>query len=265
MTTTHKGVSINYTDQGTGLPLVLLHGFIENSSMWEDYLVPLSQKYRVICIDLLGHGESECLGYIHTMQEMAEAIHSVILHLQLAEVSIIGHSMGGYVGCAFAKAYPEKLTALCLLNSTPLPDNTERKLLRTRANKMAKQQYTQLVKMSFGNLFDSATKLRCNNQIKLALYQALQTPMQGYIAANSGMSLREDYSLTWRQGHFKKGMILGESDWIVDSDRHKNDFKDSCDYFKVIPGGHMTHIGQKDLLIDTLFQCIGILSTEKTE
>lgn len=258
MTATHKGVSINYTDQGAGLPLVLLHGFIENSAMWEDLVVPLSQKYRVICIDLLGHGESECIGYIHTMKEMAGAVHSVILHLKLPAVSIIGHSMGGYVGCAFAKAYPEKLAALCLLNSTPLPDNPERKLLRTRANKMAKQQYAQLIKMSFGNLFDNATKLKCNEQIKLALNQALQTPVQGYIAANTGMSLREDYSSTWMQGRFKKGMILGESDWIIDSDRHKNDFKDSCDYFKIIHGGHMSPIGQTASVINNILHFLQI-------
>jgi len=229
MTTTHKGVPIYYTDQGIGDPLVLLHGFIENSAMWDDCITTLTQKRRVICIDLLGHGKSGCTGYIHTMEEMAQAIHSVIEHLALPAISIIGHSMGGYVGCAFAKA-----------------------------NKMAKKQYTQLIRMSFSNLFDSKTKMNYEKEIALVLDQALQTPKQGYIAANSGMRLRKNYSEFWIKGDFIKGMILGENDWIIDSNEHRDNFENYCDYFQIIPGGHMSHIGEKAIMIQSIANFLAI-------
>lgn len=254
MTTTHKGVQLFYTDTGKGETVVLLHGFLENSTMW-NFLIPhIEARYRILCIDLLGHGNSECTGYIHTMDAMATAVCAVIDHLQIDIVTIIGHSMGGYVGCAFAKAYPEKLKALCLLNSSPLPDSSERKLLRTRANKMAKTQYTQLIRMSFLNLFDDKTKKTFKKEIIFALNEALKTKVQGYIAANSGMMFREDYSKIWINGSFIKAMILGEEDWIVNSEIHKNLFMDYCDYFKILRNGHMSHIGQKKSLFVSLEQ-----------
>lgn len=258
MTFTHKGVSIYYTDQGTGEPIVLLHGFIENSSMWSSILPVLTQYYRVICIDLLGHGGSGCTGYIHTMEDMASAVMSVTSHLKVTNITIIGHSMGGYVGCAFAKAYPETLAALCLLNSSPLPDTKERKLLRTRANKMAKTQYPQLIRMSFSNLFDTSTRDNHKDKIKDALAQALHTPVQGYIAANSGMRLREDNSSFWKKGNFKKAMILGKEDWIVDSAKHRELFESYCNYFVILDGGHMSYIGQSKEMTTALLEFLNI-------
>ena len=78
-----KGIDLFYTDQGTGIPVILLHGFLENSTMWDDLTPELSKKYRVICIDLLGHGNTACLGYIHTMELMAEAVEAIIKYLQI--------------------------------------------------------------------------------------------------------------------------------------------------------------------------------------
>lgn len=252
MTTTHKGVSIFYTDQGTGEALIFLHGFLENSSMWAPITSAFIDTHRVICIDLLGHGHTGCTAYIHTMEDMAVALKAVLDSLQVPVVTIVGHSMGGYVGCAFAKAYPEKLKALCLLNSTPLADDDERKLLRTRANKMAKENYPQLVRMSFMNLFNTSTRERYKTAIDFAIKEALQTPVQGYIAANSGMRLREDFSKLWHEGDFQKAIILGKDDWIINSSLHKSIFGSTSDYFKIIPGGHMSHIGQSTTVIKQL-------------
>lgn len=260
MHTTHKGVKIFYKDSGKGETVVLLHGFLENSTMWEFITPHLTEKYRVICIDLLGHGYTECAGYLHTMDDMASVVNSLINYLQIDAITIIGHSMGGYVGCAFAKAYPEKLKALCLLNSSPLPDTEERKILRTRANTMAKSQYSQLIRMSFVNLFDSSTKKRFNKSIELALKEALKTPVQGYMAANSGMRMREDYSEIWINGKFTKGMILGEDDWIIDSELHKSTFKSITQYLKIMDGGHMSHIGEKVKTTRAISQFLDLLT-----
>lgn len=256
MLTIYKGIPVFYTDDGSGHILVLLHGFLENSTMWTPFIPELSKNHRVICIDLLGHGQTACTGYIHTMEEMATAVNAVLVDLQIGSVTIVGHSMGGYVGCAFAKAYPEKIKALCLLNSTPFPDSPERKLIRVRANKMAKENYSQLVRMSFVNLFDAATRKDFEKEITQGLEEALKTPVQGYVAGNYGMSLREDSSTLWKDGSFYKALLLGEDDWIIDSDTHKMTFEEQSDYFKIIPGGHMSHIGQISIILKYLNQFI---------
>ena len=83
MLLSHKNTTIYYTSTGNGEAIVLLHGFLESSSMWNDISKELSKKYRVICMDLFGHGKSENLGYIHTMEAQAEMVKAVLNHLKL--------------------------------------------------------------------------------------------------------------------------------------------------------------------------------------
>ncbi len=85
----HKGIDIFYTDEGKGSSIVLLHGFLENTSMWNAFIPKLTKKNRVICIDLLGHGKTGCTGYIHTMEQMAEAVQAVLQHLKCSQMSHI--------------------------------------------------------------------------------------------------------------------------------------------------------------------------------
>ena len=137
----YKNSRIAFSDVGKGNAIVLLHGFLENSTMWSNISAELSTKNRVICIDLLGHGNSECIGYVHTMNDMALAVKEVLKLLRLRKYIIIGHSMGGYVSLAFAEKYPKHIKGLCLLNSTAQADTEERKELRSRACKIAKTNY----------------------------------------------------------------------------------------------------------------------------
>ncbi len=246
MNINYKDASIFYTDQGSGFPVILLHGFLENHSMWSPFLKQLTLSYRVICIDLLGHGNTECIGYVHSMEDMAEAVNAVISHLDINTAQLIGHSMGGYVGLAFAKAHPQKTTALCLLNSTPEQDSKERKELRKRAIVMAKTQYNQLVRMSFVNLFDKITKEQHSLEIKKAIREALKTPIQGFIAAHSGMSNRDDFVAFFKTSTFKTGMVLGKNDWIINAEKHLVDYESHVDFFKLIDSGHMSHISKKN-------------------
>lgn len=77
MTLSFKGIEVFYTRRGKGKTLLLLHGFLENQHMWNELTPSLSETHTVISIDLLGHGQTECYGYIHTMEDMAEFVHAV--------------------------------------------------------------------------------------------------------------------------------------------------------------------------------------------
>ncbi|WP_369407157.1 alpha/beta fold hydrolase [Seonamhaeicola sediminis] len=123
----YKGITIFYTDHGKGSAIVLLHGFLENSNIWKPFIPQLSKKNRVVCIDLLGHGQTECLGYIHSMELMAEVVETVLKHLKIRRSIFVGHSMGGYVALAFAEKNPDNVKGLCLMNSTARSDTQEKK------------------------------------------------------------------------------------------------------------------------------------------
>ena len=67
-----KNIKISYTDSGKGPVVVLLHGFLENKRMWKEIVPEVSNTNRVLAIDLLGHGQTDCLGYVHSMELMAD-------------------------------------------------------------------------------------------------------------------------------------------------------------------------------------------------
>ncbi|RLJ63171.1 pimeloyl-ACP methyl ester carboxylesterase [Lacinutrix venerupis] len=241
----YKGIPVFYSDTGKGQVVVLLHGFLEDSSMWDTLTPVLAQKNRVITIDLLGHGKTACLGYIHTMEDMANAVYFVLKTLKLRKYIFIGHSMGGYVALAFAKKHLESVKGLCLLNSTYQEDSIERKQLRARANKMAQNNYENMVRMSFANLFSAESKLKYNEVYNEALKTALKTPIQGYMSANEGMRLREDSSTFFTEASFKKIVLLGKKDTILDVENILKFTKKHNIESYIFSEGHMSHIENK--------------------
>jgi pimeloyl-ACP methyl ester carboxylesterase len=198
----YKNAAIFYTDQGKGTVIVLIHGFLENSSMWNKITPELSKRNRVITIDLLGHGKSDCLGYVHSMELFAATIKAVLKHLKIRKYILVGHSLGGYISLAIAKINPLQIKGLCLLNSTSNEDSEERKELRTRANKMVQNNFETMVKLSVSNLFHQGNLLKFKQEIKAVKEEALQTSVQGYIAANEGMKTRKNTNYLLVESNF---------------------------------------------------------------
>ena len=255
----YKNTQIAYTLHGTGKSIVLLHGFLENSTMWQTYIPLFSQNYQVVCIDLLGHGQSECLGYLHTMEDMADAVHSVLNHLKIKEAVFVGHSMGGYVSLAFAELYPEILKGLVLLNSTAKEDSEERKRNRERAIVAVKQNYSIFVGMSIANLFSEENRERLQEDIEMVKTEALKTPVQGIVSALEGMKIRKDRENILHTANFAIFLILGTKDPVLDYESNKTQIEGTNTRLHTFPDGHMSHIENKNelgaVLIDFFENC----------
>ncbi|MDZ7613245.1 MAG: alpha/beta fold hydrolase [Flavobacteriaceae bacterium] len=130
---TYKNTPVYFEVKGEGRAVVLLHGFLENRSMWKDIAAELCKRYKVVSIDLFGHGGTGNLGYIHTMEAQAHMVKQVLDTLNLRRYVLVGHSMGGYISLALAEEYPDNIKGLCLLNSTAMEDTDEKKMNRDRA------------------------------------------------------------------------------------------------------------------------------------
>ena len=248
---TYKNSKIAYSDVGKGSTVVLLHGFLENSTMWKEITKELSKKNRVICIDLLGHGNTACIGYVHSMTEMSEAVKEVLNSLRLRKFYMIGHSMGGYVSLAFAEKHLENIKGLCLLNSTAQADSEERKKLRLRACEMAQTNYDNLVKMSISNLFTAKARAKFPKEIVEIKAAALKTSVQGYIAATKGMQLRENKEAVL-QTIDKRLIIAGIHDPIVSYQSIIDESKRTNTPLQELSSGHMSHVEESDKLIVSL-------------
>lgn len=251
-TTTYKNTKISYSDTGKGTAIVLLHGFLENSHIWDFFISEWSKKYRIIAIDLLGHGESECLGYIHPMEDQADMVHEVLSELRIRKAIFAGHSMGGYVALAYAELYPENVKGLALINSTSRADSDERKLNRDRAIKAVKKDYTCFVSMSIANLFAEHNREKFAEEIENVKTQALKTPLQGVVASLEGMKIRKDREVLLHFGPYPMLLVLGTNDPVLNYDENVGQIVGTNVGLATFDSGHMTSIENRAELLETL-------------
>jgi len=213
--TRYRNANISFTDQGKGKAVVLLHGFLGSAAIWQGLTEDLSRSYRVIAIDLPGHGHSDCIGYVHSMDRMAKAVKAVMDHLRLKKYVMIGHSMGGYVTLAFADLFPDNLKGFCLFHSTAYPDSDEKKVDRLRAIQVVKANKSVYTKNTIRNLFAQKNLRYLKEEIAFAYGIAKQTSQQGIVAALLGMRDRPARDLILGMVHYPIMMVIGEHDNVL--------------------------------------------------
>ena len=253
-TTNFKNTTISYTDQGKGTAVVLLHGFLENKLMWKAFIPELSKRNRVIAIDLLGHGATECLGYIHTMEDQADMVQSVLQELKIRKTVLIGHSMGGYIALAFAELYAENVKGIMLLNSTSKADSEERKINRDRAIVAVKQNYSNFIRMSIANLFSESNRERLTEVIEQVKIEALKTPLQGIVASLEGMKIRKDREIILHFASYPIQLVLGKKDGVLIYEDNLDQIEGTKVQLTTFEAGHMSHIENETELLALLLQ-----------
>lgn len=244
-TFSYKNTNIYFTDIGKGNTVVLLHGFLEDHTIWKAVSNSLSKKFRVISVDLLGHGKSDCYGYIHTMEDQADMLFALLTELRLRKVSLAGHSMGGYIALAFAELYPEHVRSLILLNSSAQADSEERKQNRDRAIEVVKKNSHTFIRMATQNLFDIDAHNLYKEKISDFTSQALKTSLQGIIASLEGMKIRIDREALLHFGPYPKLVIASENDTIIPLTDIQEQTTDTDVMLKIIKGGHVSLIEQE--------------------
>lgn len=184
---------LNYEIKGHGKEiLVLLHGFMENLSIWSDMEPHLSENFSLLKIDLPGHGKSEIISEVQTMEMMAEEVKKVLDHQNLQKVHLLGHSMGGYISLGFAEKYPEYLKSLTLFFSSYLADDEEKKEQRIKSYRIIKDAFPHYVRAGIPNLFNPNERDILEGKIETALEIALSTNNMGALASVKGMVERTD-------------------------------------------------------------------------
>jgi pimeloyl-ACP methyl ester carboxylesterase len=214
-TAEYKREKISFSDTGKGRAVVLLHGFLGSYKIWDATITNLSRSYRVIAIDLPGHGATPCLGYAHSMDLMAKTVKAVMDSLKLKKYVIIGHSMGGYAALAFADLFPDQLKGMCLYNSTAYADSVEKKKDRLRAIDLVKASKTLYTKQTIRNLFASKNLKYLEEEVAFASTVAKQTSRQGIVAALYGMRDRPGRDMILGLVEYPIMMVIGEQDNVL--------------------------------------------------
>ena len=123
---TLDGEPFCYVDEGTGPALVLIHGFLVNHRVWQHIWKDLTPKFRVVALDLLGHGDSarpDVDRVKYDADGMADRAAALIRHLGLSNVGLVGHSMGGRVAMHLTLRHPGLVGRLMLMDSVGVPQS----------------------------------------------------------------------------------------------------------------------------------------------
>jgi len=127
MQTQLNNITIGYNDQGTGLPIVFLHAFPLDRTMWATQEDALSSQFRIVTIDLRGHGESDALLWRYTLEQSADDVRALLDYLAIRQALFVGLSMGGYILFAFYRKYASRVKGLILADTRAQADTVEGK------------------------------------------------------------------------------------------------------------------------------------------
>lgn len=248
-TVEYQDTFIRYTDDGYGEPVVLVHGYLESLKIWEGFAGELAADYRVICVDLPGHGRSGVYSSIDTMAIMADAVKHVLDVLGIGRAVVIGHSMGGYAALAFEDYYPEVTIGFGLFHSHALSDTEEKRINRDREIELVRAgKKSQFISINIPNAFAAENHTAFADKIEWAKQIALDTPDEGIILALEGMKARPDRRDVLKVSTDPVLIIAGRKDNYIPFEVYEQHFDLAPDTQVVIleKSGHMGFIEEKE-------------------
>jgi len=229
-TTFVNGVELAYDRHGSGTPLVLVHGYPLDHSIWESLVPLLAGDFDLLLPDLRGFGESAAPSAPYQLTDLASDLGGLLDALGLSRAIVVGHSMGGYIALAFARLYPQRLLGLGLVASQALADPSERKAGRFQTAGRVETDGVGEVAGSMPALLTAEPAL----QARLEELIQRQSPA-GVAAALRAMAGRTDSSPYLASFEFPVEIIHGLADRIIPVERAR-------EVLSLLKHGHLTEL-----------------------
>ncbi len=244
-----NGITLAYSRQGKGAPLVLIHGYPLDGSIWNEVAPVLGMQYDVIVPNLRGFGGSTTVNSTYTISDMADDISGLLDHLGMEKAAFAGHSMGGYVALAFAKKYPKRVSSLALVSSQAVGDPPERKEARYKTAEEVAQK-------GVGVVVDAmTTKLSADQRVQsLARSLITKQSKEGIIGALKAMAEREDITSSLSSFAFPIVLVHGEADALIPIDRAREikALVPSASLVELPSVGHLPMMEAPEMTVNTL-------------
>jgi pimeloyl-ACP methyl ester carboxylesterase len=258
-----EGIAVRYSVEGTGRPVVLLHGYLLSGEAWKPLSDLLSATFRVISVDIPGHGGSGVAGDTHSMEFIAEAVRAVLKDAGEKKVLLAGHSMGGYAALAFAEKYPGMLAGYILFHSHPYADAPESILKRKREIEVVSAGKKNIMYPANISMMFAESNLRTMPAALAKLRKlASANPAGGIIALLNGMMVRTRRTSVIEKGEVPLLWILGRSDRYFSPEAAVRDIKIPANAQVVIleKSGHLGFIEEPGLSSELIGEFAGKLN-----
>ena len=250
-----EGNTLYYSVEGNGTPVVLLHGFLEDHSMWDQVASELKPAgCKIITLDLPGHGKSRFDGEHCAMTWMAQVVDELLSILKVENPFVFGHSMGGYVGLELLQIRPVRLT---LVHSNFWADPPQKKEDRNRVINIVAENKLLFIREAIPNLFAKSNRQKCQKDIERLIHQAGLLPVSEIQACTAGMRDREDHTDLLKEHRIQ--VIHGDLDPIIATSQIESGLKkfDLTDNLTIIENcGHMSTWEAPETLIKSIKKVI---------
>jgi pimeloyl-ACP methyl ester carboxylesterase len=254
-----KGGRIHYSEKGKGTTVVLLHGYLETSEVWNGFSEKLSAVLRVIEVDLPGHGLSDVFGGTHTMEFMATAVKEILSNLGIEKAFILGHSLGGYVTLAILELFPESLLGYCLFHSQPFQDSKEAIEKRRREIAIVQAGKKELMyPENVTRMFATSNLDKHSDALQRSKNIASKIPGEGIIAVLNGMIIRPSRLLIMEAGNVPCLWILGSMDNYIPCEMilAKVNLPINARVIVLKNSGHLGFIEEEDYSVEAILEFI---------
>jgi 3-oxoadipate enol-lactonase len=217
-------VSLNVVDRGGGSPVLLVHGFPLDHSMWQGQITMLSKEHRVIAPDLRGFGSSGVTEGTVTMEQFADDLNDLLDALKISEpVAFCGLSMGGYIGWQFFRRHRQRVSTLILCDTKAAADTSEAAENRHKlADRVLQEGAGVVADAMLPKLFAKATHERQPQMVAATQQVMLRTDPQGIAAALRGMAARPDSTGLLGDVDVPTLVIVGQEDAISPPDEMRS-------------------------------------------
>ena len=244
-----NGVNLAYLDEGQGAPIILVHGFPLDGTMWDDQVRALSGNHRVIIPDLRGHGASESISGPYSMDMLADDLNGLLEHLNVDEVTVAGFSMGGYVAFAFYRKYKKRVKAMILAGTRSQSDSVSvsdgRESMAQRAEHEGQEGIATAL---LPRLLTSETLEDRSDIVDRVRGMMTRVSVQGMAGDLRAMAARDDSTETLGQITVPTLVIVGEEDTLTppsESEMMARELPDAS--LQIIPSGaHLVNIENPD-------------------
>ncbi|ULA60434.1 MAG: Putative 3-oxoadipate enol-lactonase [Nitrospira sp.] len=250
-----QGIRLAYDDEGSGLPIVFLHAFPLNRSMWAPQISALSTQFRTIAIDLRGHGESDAPLWSFSLNQYADDVAALLDHLNIPQAVLVGLSMGGYVSLAFSRTYGNRLLGLVLADTRAQADIPEGRTGRFHLAQTAYTQGREAVANTMLPKLLGSTSLNHTPHLVEHLRQMIQhNPVSGIVVDLMAMAARPDSVAHLSAISCPTLVVIGDEDHttpLVDAQVMASHIPNAR--LAVIPAaGHLSNCEQPELFNDLL-------------
>jgi 3-oxoadipate enol-lactonase len=250
-------INLAYDDHGIGQPVLFLHAFPLNKSMWSGELITLlaEERYRLVSLDWRGFGESDIPAGVATMETLADDVAALMDRLGMQDAVLCGLSMGGYVAFAFLRKYPQRVKGLILADTRPGADTAEARANRENVAQIAETQGTEAIAdLQVPKLLAAYTRQH-HPEVEARVRQmiAAATP-QGIAAASRGMALRVDATDLLAGITCPTLVVVGEQDALTPPEVAR-DYAATIPnaQFAIIPlAGHLSNVEQPEAFLQAV-------------